>query len=137
MSRLAYDKESPSPVDEVRGGPDVSNYLDKVSKLIPSEIIAGYLTIFGLIATAPEGMRKPLYWGSAALCFILTPIYLYFQAEANKPKYVHLIVSTVAFLIWAYVTTGSTLVGELYNAAVASIFLIVFSLISGIIPLKT
>lgn len=140
MSRLHYDKQvNPNQPRAVSGEEEgkAKGYLEKVAKLIPSEVIAGYLAMFGFVPL----IQKPethtmVFWGIFILCQILTPIYLNSQAEEGKPKRVHLIVSSIAFTVWAYVTTGKTLVPDYHDAAFASIILIAFSLISAIIPLK-
>lgn len=140
MSRLYYDKQvNPNQPRAVSGIDDnkTKGYLEKVAKLIPSEVIAGYLAMFGFVPL----IQKPethvmVFWGIFILCQILTPIYLNSQSEKGKPRIVHLIVSSIAFTVWAYVITGMTLVPEYHDAALASIILIGFSLISATIPLK-
>ncbi|MGF7041033.1 hypothetical protein [Mucilaginibacter lappiensis] len=60
-------------------------------------------------------------------------------ADENKPKRNHLILSTIAFIVWAYVTTGETLSAtiakDIYDSAAASIILIIFSFASATVPL--
>lgn len=154
MSRLYYESEVrkkkprlanavPEEEDDSSDGQSIKGYLEKVSSLIPAEVIAGYLAMFGfvpLIDSQAEGGLSPtevaVAWAIFALCLILTPVYLNYQAEKGRPKKIHLIVSTIAFVIWAYVTTGSSLVPDLYNAAIGSILLVAFSLISGLIKLN-
>ncbi|GAA3647223.1 hypothetical protein [Flavivirga jejuensis] len=115
----------------------VNGYLEKISRLIPSEIIAGYLAMFGFVPLIEkEDVRGYVIWIIFIMCLILTPIYLNKQAEKGKPKINHLLVSSLAFIIWAYVTTGMKLVPELYDAAAASIVLVAFSLISAVVPLN-
>lgn len=114
----------------------LNSHLDKVSKLIPSEIIAGYLAMFGFVPLVQnKALQSGVLWVIFGLCLIVTPIYLNRQAEKNKPKRNHLIISTIAFIVWAYATTGSTLVTDFYDAAIGSIVLVAFSLISAAIPL--
>lgn len=139
MGRLFYEKpQKPNQPRAVSGEEKkVNDYLDKVSKLIPSEVIAGYLAMFGLVPLVQKTDIHPtVFWIIFWLCQILTPIYLNSQSEEDKPKRNHLIVSSIAFTVWAYVTTGKTLVPDYYDAAIGSIILIAFSLISAIIPLK-
>jgi hypothetical protein len=138
MGRLFYDKSNTSIQPRVASGEEkkVNDYLDKVSKLIPSEVIAGYLAMFGLVPLVQKtDIHSTVFWIIFWLCQILTPIYLNSQSEKGKPKRNHLIISSIAFTVWAYVTTGKTLVPDFYDAAIGSIILIAFSLISAIIPL--
>ncbi len=120
-----------------QGDKKVNSYLEKISRLIPSEIIAGYLAMFGFVPLVENvNVREYIIWIVFFMCLILTPIYLNMQAEKGKPKMNHLLVSSLAFVIWAYVTTGMKLVPGLYDAAAASIILVAFSLISAVIPLN-
>lgn len=140
MSRLHYEKaENPNQPRAVAGAdePRVRGYLEKVAKLIPSEVIAGYLAMFGFVPLIKNtDTHTMVFWGIFILCQILTPIYLNSQAEEGKPKRIHLILSSLAFTVWAFVTTGNTLVPDYHDAAFASIILIAFSLISVKIPLN-
>lgn len=146
MSRLYYEPSilptaENSPVKETAPADNkVMDYLDKVSKLVPAEILAAYLTMFGLVESIKSATTQLVsMWIVFAAGSILTPIYLNLAAEAGKPKTRHLILSTIAFLVWAYVTTGKTLsasfAADAYDPAVASIVLILFSVISGAIKL--
>ncbi|WP_299531855.1 hypothetical protein [Ulvibacterium sp.] len=153
MSRLYYEKvTSPRRTTiatadgdhpEVNNNQNVRGYLEKVSSLIPAEVIAGYLAMFGFVPLIDETTQGSLSntettvaWIIFFFCFLLTPIYLNYQAEKGKPKQIHLFISTIAFVIWSYVTTGASLIPDYYNAAVGSIFLVAFSLISGVIKLN-
>jgi hypothetical protein len=144
MSRLFYEDEHYEftvPANSLRMEQDAADkaktYFEKVSKLIPSEVLAGYLTLLGLIpAVKPISVHGPLYLGIFSLCLILTPCYMNFQAEKDKPKAVHLTLSTIAFVVWAYVTSGDKIIGWLYDPAAASGLLVIFSLVSGLIPLR-
>jgi hypothetical protein len=143
MGRLYYEKQNdPTQPKAFSGkGQGFNEYLDKVARLIPSEIIAGYLTMIGFVGSV-KGIQAQniITWIVFAIGFILTPIYLNKVADAGKPKQNHLILSTIAFLVWAYVTTGKqlleTISPNLFDQAVASIMLVAFSLISAVIPLN-
>lgn len=150
MSRLHYD----TPVKEASakqnapsefsaptiGAPArqgaTNNYLEKIAKLIPSEVIAGYLAMVGFVPLVGAEIREYVLWGIFGLCQVLTPVYLRTQAIAGRPMRMHLIVSSVAFAVWAFVTTGDKLVPSFYDAALASITLVAFSLVSAIIPMN-
>lgn len=143
MSRLYYEADPSASVPETTpeagtnsNSSDIMDYLNKVSRLIPAEILAAYLTMFGLVDSIRSvSVQHILMWVVFAAGVVFTPIYLNLAADPGKPKRNHLIVSTIAFIVWAYVTTGKTLSNSLvpdsYDPAVASIILILFSLISG------
>lgn len=143
MGRLYYEKQhDPTQPEAFAGeGQGFNEYLDKIARLIPSEIIAGYLTMIGFVGSVKDTQAQNIItWIVFAIGLILTPIYLNKVAEAGKPKRNHLILSAFAFLVWAYVTTGKqlleTISPNLFDQAVASIILVAFSLISAIIPLN-
>ncbi|MEA5258322.1 hypothetical protein VB264_11065 [Arcicella aquatica] len=143
MGRLYYEKKyDPTQPKAFAGeGQGFSDHLDKVARLIPSEIIAGYLTMIGFVGSVKNiQVQNVIAWIVFAIGLILTPIYLNNVAEADKPKRNHLILSTVAFIVWAYVTTGKqllqTISPDIFDQAVASIVLVAFSLISAAIPLN-
>jgi phosphoglycerol transferase MdoB-like AlkP superfamily enzyme len=143
MGRLYYEKkhDSTQPKAFAGEGQGFSDYLDKVARLIPSEIIAGYLTMIGFVGSVKNiQTQNVIAWIVFAIGLILTPIYLNNVAQADKPKRNHLILSTVAFLVWAYVTTGKqlleTISPNIFDQAIASIALVAFSLISAVIPLN-
>jgi hypothetical protein len=113
-------------------------YLDKVAKLVPSEVIAAFVAIMGVVPSVRNPSWQPgVGWGAFLICLIMTPIYLNYQAVPNAPKKIHLVLSTLAFVAWAYAVSGASLVPSLYDPAIASIELIVFSVVSGAIPLRT
>jgi hypothetical protein len=119
------------------GESNVKDYLEKVSKLIPSEILTGYITMVGLTASVRAALwHKWIYLSVFLFCLALTPAYLAFQSEAGKPRLVHLLVSSFAFVIWAYAVSGFQTVPNLYDPGIASISLISFTLLSGLIPLR-
>lgn len=143
MSRLYYEgKHEQQPIQR-RGNKATTNesgtmhYMEKVAKLIPSEVVGAYVALVGFI---PLVRFKCLHiWLSIAafvLCLCLTPIYLNRQAEPGRPKNRHIIISSIAFVVWAYAVAGRITFSNLYDPAIASIALVVFSLISGFIPLQ-
>jgi hypothetical protein len=154
MSRLFYDdpaianREMTWPripwrsthqfnIDEKDEGPSVRSYLEKVAKLVPSEVIAGYLTLIGFVSAVKDtSIHGLLYVIIFLFCLVLTPIYFRLQADKGKPYLVHLTLSTLAFAVWAYATSGDRVFPQAYDPAIASIVLVAFSLISGAIPLR-
>lgn len=148
MGRLYYDKTpletlviQPEGVNgEKPAGPDFEDRIQKVISLIPSEVIVIYLTMIGLLGGIPEPpVRKIATIGTFVFNLALTWGYLSFMADKGKPKAVHLIFSCLAFIIWAYVTTGETLMKSLsmsYHAAIGSLVLVAFSALCAFVPLK-
>jgi hypothetical protein len=138
MSRLFYDEsDARFRVKIGQGKQEASRYLEKIAKLIPSEIIAGYVGLVGLVPLVQNQQARPwIYLIVFALCIVLTPLYLRFQANKSKPYRIHMLVSTIAFAVWAYSISGAAIVPGFHDPAIASMLLIAFTLISGAIPLK-
>src|SRR6202035_52066 len=103
MSRLYYPKPA-TAADLAAGTPQntTKEYLEKVAKLVPSEVLALYLALVGWVPAVKLAISKWwLYAGCFAICLILTPLYLSKMADKGKPKRMHLILSTAAFVVWA------------------------------------
>ncbi|WP_421765459.1 hypothetical protein [Ekhidna sp.] len=110
--------------------------LEKIAKLVPSEIIAGYLTILGFISALDPNIQEIVSAGIIALCTCLTPIYLKMMSDKDSAIRNHLIMSTIAFLVWAYAISGNNFPYLQFESSIASILLVVFTLISGVVPLN-
>ncbi len=143
MARLYYEQPKiPAATKAITETKKTSgDWLNKVATLIPGEVIAGYLAMIGFVGSIESTKSQNIFiWVIFLSGLILTPLYLNKVADADKPKRNHLILSTIAFVVWAYVTTGAQLLHGiapgLFDQAVASIILVLFSLISGLIPLN-
>ena len=135
MARL-YHPPDPNSLASGQTNP-TEQYAEKVIKLIPTEVIAAYISLAGLISLVKiENLVTPLYFINFIVCLIVTPLYLRKLSTPKKNNTIHLIISTVAFIVWAYNISGKTIVPLLYDAALSSIFLGFFSLICGLIPLE-
>lgn len=147
MSRLYYEptvraaaaavtRAVPERQDEGRSTDAGSEWPQKIAKLIPAELITAYGALSGAILTVESvNLRQPLYIGAFLLCMVLTPVYLR-KADANDlPKRNHLIVSTLAFPVWAYLVSGKAVIPEYYDAGLATLTAIVFSLITAAVPM--
>jgi hypothetical protein len=143
MARLFYDSKDETLASPVPGfgfgtrrRSAAAEYGEKIAKLIPSEVLAGYLALVGLVPSIKSAsLHRPVYFSVFVFCLIITPVYLNYQALRGKPRLVHLLISSAAFPIWAYAMSGSVVIPSLYDPALASILMIVFTLVSGVIPL--
>jgi hypothetical protein len=124
------------PSVELTGGTQrTSHYLERVAKYIPGEIIATYMFVLGIIKTvdpAKEQLLPYVAWAALGCCFVLTPIYFYMFAPAGKPKWHQIVISSSAFVIWAYALGGPFELAKLYKPWLSSIILALFTAISGL-----
>lgn len=136
MSRLYYEESIARPVMRSRRAGS-QEYLEKVAKLVPAEIIAGYIALVGFVPLIRMTDLHPWFFAAGfLLCLVLTPVYLNSQAEQDRPKSRHLVVSTIAFVLWAYAVSGSVAWPGIHDSAIASFLLAAFTLASGRIPLS-
>ena len=95
------------------------------------------MTILGFAEKAPGGRRAALALIAFLVCLIATPLYLGRMALPAQPHRKHQAVSTLAFVVWAYSVGGAAgLFGpkvlNIYDSAIASFALVIFTLVSGI-----
>jgi hypothetical protein len=80
-----------------------------IAKLVPSEVIAGYVSVLGLtesFAKEPDTQFNLQFW-SLWVGLALTPIYLWLWGNPRKwYQWVSIVVATVAFALWAYLLGG-------------------------------
>jgi hypothetical protein len=129
-------------LEATTGSADGDEYASRVAKYIPSEVLAGYLTLEGLLGPASRQGGSKLLEGFSSeyvaagiflVGLVFTPLYiLAFGLRSNAPWRTHAIMATLAFCVWAYAMRGSFL-QPLYDGSLAAAILVVFSLISGLI----
>ncbi|GHN02299.1 hypothetical protein WSM22_37880 [Cytophagales bacterium WSM2-2] len=112
-------------------GESVNDFKDRLVKLIPSEVVTAYVTIFGLIKSAnqiSEALRGWLQWGAFGVLLILTPFYL--VLVSNVKSKMQIVFTTIAFVIWVIVVGGpfDKLLGGA-SGLVGSILLILYTLL--------
>ncbi len=105
------------------------NYVEKLLRLIPSEIVAAYLVISGII---PYNFSK---WGFLIISVILLAIIpFYLWRILNVKNKLQIISTAIAFAIWMYSLNGGPFFAfGLYKSWLASIILIIWTLIMPII----
>lgn len=134
MSRLVIPiRDDPAMANAGEPG---DGYLTRVAKYVPTEIVAGYIFLNGTASGLPNAWVIFGLTGSFVLCLALTPLYLRKMAKPGQPKRLHIAVSMLAFVVWAYAAAGSGGVfgvGGLnwYHEALAAMLIAAFSLISG------
>ena len=83
------------------------DYLDRLVKYIPAEVVALYLG-----ATNVVPLKDPSHWTAlwiiAGLCAVCTPIYMYVATkEGCKPTlWSQILISSIAFLVWVFAIGG-------------------------------
>ncbi|ODS30025.1 MAG: hypothetical protein SCARUB_04870 [Candidatus Scalindua rubra] len=100
------------------------NYRARLLKLIPSEIVAAYMVLAGII---PEDSAK---WGTlivSIVLLVLVPFYLSRFQDVKRAS--QLVVTMISFVVWIYSLGGPFEAWSLHEAWIASVILILWTLI--------
>jgi hypothetical protein len=110
--------EQPTPQQRLE------DYLERVSKYIPVEIVAAFITVRGLVpsSVAENGTPASNAWPPAleialyAAMVALTPLYLLRFGGAVPGKARQVAVATISFVVWTYGIGGPFFWGALGHA---------------------
>jgi hypothetical protein len=109
-------------------------YLGRLVKYIPAEIVAIYLAATGFVPAADES-RQTWLWIIFGACAVLTPIYFIIATrdvkQKKKPLFIQVLLATVAFPVWVFAVGGPFAALTWYKSYVASIVLIFVTSIFG------
>ncbi len=101
-------------------------YKDRLLKLIPSEIVAAYLVIEGLIpekaSTAPW-----VSLGATLILLVLIPFYMTRIMEVKVPR--QILFTMVSFMVWVYALGGPFAYYGLYTGYIGSVILVLWTLL--------
>ena len=104
-------------------------YLDKIVKYIPSEVVALYLSL-DLICRSNAGDAW-LRWLILGFGFVATPLYLWRIQSVRK--WIQLLISTAAFLVWAFALGGPFVTLSWYKPVYGAVLLPMFTFIMPLI----
>jgi hypothetical protein len=122
----------------------VAEFLQKIGQLVPSEVLAFFLAVLGVARNSLDSAGKLtenahlVLVAAFVLGLVVTPAYLWRMAANDPspaPKIIHLILSTVAFGVWAYAIGGAELFGDAYQPLIGAVLPIFFMIVAGLIPL--
>jgi len=123
---------------------DTDDYATRMVKYIPAEVVAFYLAADKLFVKGAQAVNANvadtfvaghLFYFSIAVFVIAlvgTPIYLRQQATGDQPWQVQAVVSTLAFVVWAYAVQGQIFTA-IYSSAISAFLVLVFTFASGFI----
>jgi len=104
-----------------------SSYLDRLLKMIPAEVISLYLVGSGLI---PGDQSTVLViWGLICLAGVVV-IRAYGTADVQNAlptDWVHVAISSIAFVIWVYSMGGPFRVYDLYQSTLGSLLVLAWT----------
>jgi len=100
-------------------------YLSKVLKLIPAEVVSLYIALAGIIVVGGQAVNgEALFWFIFVVCLIGTPLYL--MKITKVGDLLQLGISTIAFVVWVFALGGPfatlTWYQPIYGALLLPIF---------------
>lgn len=107
------------------------NYVDRLFKYIPAELVAGYIFVLGVMKRLTDtGEIRILQWLLFLLFCILTPLYLWRVQKVRKLQ--QHIISLLSFVIWVFALGGPFALYSWYNPLYGEILLPVFTLVVAV-----
>lgn len=136
MSRLVEARPRGARAFTGNEAQNAKDYLDRVARYVPAEILAAYLTLLPIVvattkteASLRNGLLAVVLFG---LLLINIP-YLLRATPVGAPRLKHIVVSTLAYLVWTYSIGGFWTALGFYREAVAAILIVFVSLGSGLV----
>lgn len=110
------------------------NYLSRVLKHIPSEVVLAYITIEGILKSAyanQPALLENILWMVCLALVLVTPLWLYRVERVHKLK--QLFLSTISVVFWMFAIGGPFQYLPWYNPALGAIALPFYTLLIPII----
>jgi hypothetical protein len=118
------------------------NYLERMVKYVPAEIIAGSMLINAILAQAMKSGGPTttmagfpvsgIAVGALILGLVLTPIFCWYVREDGDAWVTNALVSTIAFPFWAYLM-GAVAFANHHDGNLAAILVLTFTAVSGLV----
>jgi len=114
------------------------DYMSRVLKHIPSEIVMAYIAIDGVLRSSynpnvwsDRQMLEKLLWGTLAILTFLTPLWLW--RVMGVRRLIQLLISTISVPVWLFALGGPFKLQAWYEPAFGAIVLPLYTLILPII----
>jgi hypothetical protein len=124
----------------------VDNFLERIAKYVPAEVIAFFIFINAIldqaVKTGGPGATMAgfpvMYVALLALigAIVLTPLFVWYVREEGDAWIINACVSTLAFPFWAY-AIGAIAFADYRDGNLAAILLVTFTVVSGFIAPRT
>jgi len=117
----------------------VDGYQDRLLKYIPADVNTAWLALTGVVKSATSIQQSMVLWILFGILLILTPIWTWKETSQpdKPPATTQIVVSTGAFLVWAFALGEPFNSLSFYQPVYGSIMLILYTLIvAKIVPSK-
>ena len=121
-----------SKVGPAEGRVEADDYLSRLVKYVPIEIIGAYITISGILHAAYSGSSRAISLG-VLLIASLVVVGLYCRRVLNIARRSQVIVSMTAFVVWVFATGGVFAYWSWYAPWTGSVAMISFGLLAKIV----
>jgi hypothetical protein len=101
------------------------DYASRLLKYIPTETVAAYLALSGVVASANGQNRAAMLWAVFAFGLLLTPLYL--RRVGRVRSWLQLVISTAAFVVWVFALGGPWALLSWYEPYYGTLLLIAFT----------
>ena len=94
---------------KLQGQQTQEDYLGRLVKYIPAELVVLYLTVRGVISAAEQPSdRGIVLWGVTLAVWILVPVYFWMVTarDEKKPLRIQMLLATIAFPVWVIAISG-------------------------------
>jgi len=128
--------------DELQPAPVVDNYLERIAKYVPGEVLAFFIFINiileqavntgGKAATMAGVPVTTVAQGALIVAIVLVPLFVWYVREEGDAWITTACVSMFAFPFWAY-ALGAVAFNDYWDGNLAAILLVTFTVISGLI----
>lgn len=117
------------------------NYLERMVKYVPAEIIAGSMLINSILDQAmkvsPNASMagfpvSSIAVGALIMGVVLTPLFCWYVREDGDAWFTNAVVSTIAFPFWAYLM-GAVAFANHHDGNLAAILVLTFTAVSGLV----
>jgi hypothetical protein len=109
------------------------DYVTRVVKYIPAEVVAVYIAIDGILRTAT--LPASFWWAVFSALLLLTALYTWRSTQMKElpPAYLQIAVSTASFAVWVFALGGPFYSLSWYNPAYGSVLIMLFTLVPPLV----
>jgi hypothetical protein len=122
--------------------PLADNYLERVAKYVPGEVLAFFIFINAILEQAVRTGGKTammagvpvttVAFGAVVIGVVLTPLFVWYVREDGDAWFTNAVVSTLGFPFWAY-ALGAAAFTDYWDGNLAVILLATFTVVSGLV----
>jgi hypothetical protein len=124
-SRDVKSGRSPKVLGEETASVGKDQYLDRLMKYIPAEIVALYILVLGIMGSLENGDAMVIHWIVFAIFCILT--FFYLRNVLHVSKFQQCIIAVIAYVVWVFALGGPFESLSWYKPIYGQIFLPIFT----------